>query len=508
MYGKIARLACDIREELNRRLDDNEPGDTLLAWLNRLPEVKAVLQEQFGGVPISKQNLSEWRAGGFARWRAQREFLTQARDMAEDASELNAEIEGRLTDHLATVLAVRYASVLSNWDGTASEAIQGQLKSLHGLCRDVVGLRRGDYHCTRLRLEEQREERERTKSEEEMLEHFEKWLSNPEVRKLTQRRKVSPSERSFGRGTQKGTNHRGTETQRKGKAAGRLRKLFGVQPDGDQSEPDGQTVKSEKMVGRSPSPVSSPQGEDITLAAPGHESASGSSEPNHLGRRARSDAPYQPQVRGRSKSVKHSQTSDGATAALQKLDAVLEKNTKPVITESEKTLHFMRTLFGDQMPAHVVEKYEKQIAKERGLTGDKTPPEAAPGRAGRATKKAINHRDTEARRPDKVQAGEPSPHKAPKPKLEGSGQKEEVSEVCGNAGIMADSTVSSVGNVAVADAGAPREVQAETDAMTVQTEWVPPPPPNMRRPVIVRSRRIESTEPVDRTRDSRGEPLY
>ena len=61
--GKIGRLPHDIREQLNHRLDDGEPGGSLVEWLNALPEVLAALNSQkFGGCRISEQNLSKWRA--------------------------------------------------------------------------------------------------------------------------------------------------------------------------------------------------------------------------------------------------------------------------------------------------------------------------------------------------------------------------------------------------------------------------------------------------------------
>ena len=59
--GKIARLPCPVREELNKRLESAEPGGEVLAWLNGLPEVRAILGTEFGGSPITKQNLSHWR---------------------------------------------------------------------------------------------------------------------------------------------------------------------------------------------------------------------------------------------------------------------------------------------------------------------------------------------------------------------------------------------------------------------------------------------------------------
>jgi hypothetical protein len=66
--GKIARLPCEVRELLNQRLRDGVGGLAVLDWLNGLPEVQEIIQEDFGGVPISKQNLSEWRAGGYREW--------------------------------------------------------------------------------------------------------------------------------------------------------------------------------------------------------------------------------------------------------------------------------------------------------------------------------------------------------------------------------------------------------------------------------------------------------
>src|SRR6266581_8689373 len=66
--GKIARLPHSIREQLNLRLHDHQPHKTILPWLNSLPEVKAILAADFDNRPITKQNLSEWKQGGFRDW--------------------------------------------------------------------------------------------------------------------------------------------------------------------------------------------------------------------------------------------------------------------------------------------------------------------------------------------------------------------------------------------------------------------------------------------------------
>ena len=193
--GKIARLPRPIRDELNRRFRDGEPGVQLVDWLNGLPEVRRVLAEAFGARPISEQNLSEWKAGGYCDWLARQETLSQARELAADASELTQATDGRLTDHLATALAARYAAALANWNGEMTEELRRQLRALRSLCQDIVELRRGDHSGARLSLEQERLQREREKTEEEVLEHFQRWAKNPQVRDWICQDWASPDER-------------------------------------------------------------------------------------------------------------------------------------------------------------------------------------------------------------------------------------------------------------------------------------------------------------------------
>ena len=193
--GKIARLPREIREELNRRLEDGAAGEPLLDWLNALPSVQSVLASQFGGVPVSKQNLSEWRTGGFAEWQVRQEMLADARELAADAAELQAVTGGRLTDHLATVLGARYASALAGWDGQPSEEFRQKLKVLSGLCQNVVELRRGDHSGNRLQMERERLEEKREKTVDEEVAKFEAWAKIPAVKDWICQDWVSPAER-------------------------------------------------------------------------------------------------------------------------------------------------------------------------------------------------------------------------------------------------------------------------------------------------------------------------
>ena len=51
--GKIGRLPCTVREQINQRLLNGELAKLILACLNALPEVRALLVARFGGKPIN-----------------------------------------------------------------------------------------------------------------------------------------------------------------------------------------------------------------------------------------------------------------------------------------------------------------------------------------------------------------------------------------------------------------------------------------------------------------------
>ena len=104
--GKIARLAQDIREQLNRRLVNGEPSQAVLVWLNAQRPVRKVLRDQFARRPVTKQNLSEWRQGGYRDWRRHQESRDAVRLLAERAEELDGAAQGlAVSDRLSAVLA-------------------------------------------------------------------------------------------------------------------------------------------------------------------------------------------------------------------------------------------------------------------------------------------------------------------------------------------------------------------------------------------------------------------
>src|SRR5580698_4966605 len=107
--GKIARLPAELREELNRRIRNGEPGTGLIEWLNGLPEMQAVLAAEFSGQPINETNLTNWRQGGYADWLAQKEALEEVREALGDANELSQAGGGPIADRLAVLVTGRYA---------------------------------------------------------------------------------------------------------------------------------------------------------------------------------------------------------------------------------------------------------------------------------------------------------------------------------------------------------------------------------------------------------------
>ncbi len=153
--GKIARLPRKVRDELNVRLQDGEVGRSLVEWLNGLPAARAVLKEKFGGRPISEQNLSEWKQGGYEDWVRQQEDGAYASMLAERSGDLEAEAgETRLEERLAALMAVALARLWQEAEELPSGAEKHQ--RILEVARALGQLRRQSHQAERLRIERDR----------------------------------------------------------------------------------------------------------------------------------------------------------------------------------------------------------------------------------------------------------------------------------------------------------------------------------------------------------------
>jgi hypothetical protein len=89
--GKIARLPGSICNELNRRLRNGALGKDFARWLNALPEVIHVLAERFPSRPITEDNPSEWRCGGFQDWLREKERRVRLPELTAEYHDGDAE---------------------------------------------------------------------------------------------------------------------------------------------------------------------------------------------------------------------------------------------------------------------------------------------------------------------------------------------------------------------------------------------------------------------------------
>jgi type II secretory pathway component PulJ len=163
-HGKIAHLPGNVRAELNQRMDNGEEGTTLLPWLNALPEVQKSLKEHFDGVPISKQNLSEWHQGGFREWQVRDELIVQARQLSDSADEMEEYVDTPLlAGQLAAVLAARYAALLNSWDGEVEPQFVEKVRLLRALNQDIALLQKTMHQASRQKREHEQAEEDREK---------------------------------------------------------------------------------------------------------------------------------------------------------------------------------------------------------------------------------------------------------------------------------------------------------------------------------------------------------
>ena len=152
--GKIARLPRDIREALNRQLKENFHADDILEWLNAVPAVKAVLDKEFAGQPISRQNLAHWRPGGYREWANQRCAYAQLQARQKEITQKGGN-PYQLGYEMAQIHAAEYLATLADVVATAPNA-QARMKGLSKAMMEFRGWRRADDHAQHMALQTER----------------------------------------------------------------------------------------------------------------------------------------------------------------------------------------------------------------------------------------------------------------------------------------------------------------------------------------------------------------
>jgi hypothetical protein len=137
--GKIARLPGGIRNELNRRLHHGALGRELAPWLNALPEVQHVLTGRFAGRPITEDNISAWRHGGFQDWLLQEERRVRLRELSDQCPERDPALRARrIAAYTGEQLALELAEELERLSSITDR--EERSKQLERLCRELCRL--------------------------------------------------------------------------------------------------------------------------------------------------------------------------------------------------------------------------------------------------------------------------------------------------------------------------------------------------------------------------------
>ena len=181
--GKIAHLPRDLRDRVCQCIYENASLTQLAKELNEIPQVQSMLAARFEAVPISQQNLSEWKAGGYRDWLLKRQLLDHQAETVADAQELAQTAEG-LADHLFGMLTLDYAQIMMNRQKDDEATFEKKRAALSILSQDIVRLRRCSIQARRIDLQESRFESDQEKTREQVIHHFAQWARHPDIRKI------------------------------------------------------------------------------------------------------------------------------------------------------------------------------------------------------------------------------------------------------------------------------------------------------------------------------------
>ena len=149
--GKIARLPNDIRDLLNQRLLDGQSASIILPWLNNLPPVKDLLAAQFAGAPVTAQNLSNWRTGGYQHWLRDQKHICQIKQLGDHAASMSPDRRDHIAAGTATIAS---AHIFESLSSISSESLKPD--DLVKIARAATSLTTVEQHKARLKLLDKR----------------------------------------------------------------------------------------------------------------------------------------------------------------------------------------------------------------------------------------------------------------------------------------------------------------------------------------------------------------
>lgn len=181
--GKIGGLPFSIRKEVNLRLRDGQTGAQLLPWLNAQEKVQQILADRFAGAPITDQNLSEWRNGGYRKWLDEEDKVERTRALAEFSLRMARASGGNLAQGALAIAAGRVMESLENLEG---EELNKSLAALTLARATELDAHKVEIHRARLDQNDRKLDLERQRFERETCRLFLKWYDAEEARKIAE----------------------------------------------------------------------------------------------------------------------------------------------------------------------------------------------------------------------------------------------------------------------------------------------------------------------------------
>ncbi len=182
--GKIARLPATIREEVNRRLHDGQPARTILAWLHSLADVLAVLDQHFGEEPISPQNLSEWRQGGYQDWLSRRDRVENLKILSSYAMDL-AKAGGSVTEGAAAIAGGRILELI---ESLPADQLGRYVSALAALRSSEASATQARTQQARLAQKDRELALAEARFQRQTAELFLKWYADQQARQIAESR--------------------------------------------------------------------------------------------------------------------------------------------------------------------------------------------------------------------------------------------------------------------------------------------------------------------------------
>lgn len=186
--GKIAHLPHALRVQVNQKILDGVPARETIAWLNGLPEVRAVLKEYFRGAPIDDDNFSQWVKGGFREWEKKQERVENIRRLSDYALTLGQAAGGDITAGSAAIAGGR---ILEAFESAPDDDLEGLIDSLGSLRSAELAARKLSIDERRLAAKEREIDLAEEKFQTATVEQFLKWAGTEEAQAILDNGKPS-----------------------------------------------------------------------------------------------------------------------------------------------------------------------------------------------------------------------------------------------------------------------------------------------------------------------------